>query len=49
MQYAIELYFDKEIEHNLYELAKKIADEKIAQNFWNGRQDPILHWHALMM
>ncbi len=33
MQYAIELYFDKEIEHSLYELAKKVADEKISTKF----------------
>lgn len=31
--YAIELYFDNEIEKKLYQLAKGIADEKISTKF----------------
>lgn len=33
MQYAIELYYDKETENKLFELAKKIADEGISTKF----------------
>ncbi len=42
MQYAIELYFDKEIEHNIYELAKKVADEKISTKFLEWKTRPHL-------
>lgn len=28
MQYAIELYYDKETEHKLFDLAKRVAEEK---------------------
>ena len=30
MQYAIELYYDKKTEKQLFDLSKKIADEKIS-------------------
>ncbi len=42
MQYAIELYFDKETERNLYELAKKVADEKISTKFLEWKTRPHL-------
>lgn len=29
MQYAIELYYDKETESELFKLAKRVADEKV--------------------
>ena len=39
MQYAIELYFDKETERQLWDLAKKIAEENISTKFleWETR------------
>ena len=49
MQYAIELYYDKETEQKLFNLAKRVADEKLSTKFWNGKPDHILHWLVLMM
>ena len=39
MQYAIELYYDKETEQKLYNLAKGVADEKLSTKFmeWTTR------------
>lgn len=39
MQYAIELYYDKETESKLFSLAQKIADEKLSTKFleWGTR------------
>jgi len=39
MQYAIELYYDKETEQKLYNLAKRVADEKLSTKFmeWKTR------------
>ncbi len=42
MQYAIELYFDKEVEHCIYELAKKVAAEKISTKFLEWKTRPHL-------
>lgn len=42
MQYAIELYYDKETEDKLFELAKKIADEKISTKFLEWKTRPHL-------
>lgn len=33
MQYAIELYYDSKIEQELYNLAKRVADEKLSTKF----------------
>lgn len=33
MQYAIELYYDKEIEQKLFNLAKRVADVKLSTKF----------------
>lgn len=32
MQYAIELYYDKKTEKQLFDLSKKIADEKLVRS-----------------
>lgn len=42
MQYAIELYYDKEIEDQLFELAKRVADEKISTKFLEWKTRPHL-------
>ena len=42
MQYAIELYYDKETEEQLFALAKKIADEKISTKFLEWKTRPHL-------
>lgn len=42
MQYAIELYYDKETENKLFELAKKIADEGISTKFLEWKTRPHL-------
>lgn len=42
MQYAIELYYDKETEDKLFDLAKKIADEKISTKFLEWKTRPHL-------
>lgn len=33
MQYAIELYYGPKIEQELYNLAKRVADEKLSTKF----------------
>lgn len=42
MQYAIELYFDKETEKKLYKLAIKIADAKISTKYLEWKTRPHL-------
>lgn len=42
MQYAIELYYDKETEKKLYNMAQKIADEKISTKFLEWKTRPHL-------
>lgn len=42
MQYAIELYYDKETEKKLFELAKIIADKKISTKFLEWKTRPHL-------
>lgn len=40
MQYAIELYFDKETEQKLFELAQKVADNNISTKFLQWKTRP---------
>ena len=50
MQYAIDLYFDKETEEKLYNPAKLIADEGLSTKFPEWKTRPhLLHSPALMM
>lgn len=42
MQYAIELYYDKETEEKLYKLAKRVADEKLSTKFMEWKTRPHL-------
>lgn len=42
MQYAIELYYDEETEKKLFDLAKKISDEKISTKFLEWKTRPHL-------
>ena len=42
MQYAIELYYDKETEQKLYTLAKRVADEKLSTKFLEWKTRPRL-------
>lgn len=42
MQYAIELYYDEETEKKLFNLAKRIADEKISTKFLEWKTRPHL-------
>ena len=42
MQYAIELYYDKETEQKLYNLAKRVADEKLSTKFMEWKTRPHL-------
>ncbi len=42
MQYAIELYYDKETEDKLYTLAKRVADEKLSTKFLEWKTRPHL-------
>lgn len=42
MQYAIELYYDKETEHKLYTLAKRVADAKLSKKFLEWKTRPHL-------
>lgn len=42
MQYAVELYYDKETENKLLALARKIADEKISTKFLEWKTRPHL-------
>ncbi len=42
MQYAIELYYDKETENKLFALAKMIADRKISTKFLEWKTRPHL-------
>ena len=48
MQYAIELYYDKETEQKLFNLAKRVADEKLSTKFLEWKPDRILHWLVSM-
>ncbi len=40
MQYAIELYFDRETEQNLYDLAKKVAENGLSTGFLDWKTRP---------
>lgn len=40
MQYAIELYYDKKTEKQLFDLSKKIADEKISTKYLEWKTRP---------
>lgn len=42
MQYAIELYYDKESEEKLYSLAKKVAEAKLSTKFMEWKTRPHL-------
>ncbi len=42
MHYAVELYYDKETEKKLYELATKVADAKISTKFLEWKTRPHL-------
>ena len=40
MKYAIELYYDKETEQKLFNLAKRVADEKLSTKFLEWKTRP---------
>mgnify|MGYP007111799608 CR=1 FL=1 len=40
MQYAIELFFDKETEASLFELAKKVADANLSTKYLEWKTRP---------
>lgn len=42
MQYAIELYFDKELEKKLFDLAQSVADKKLSTKFLEWKTRPHL-------
>ncbi len=42
MKYAIELYYDKETEQKLFNLAKRVADEKLSTKFLEWKTRPHL-------
>ena len=42
MQYAIELYYDKETEQKLYHLAKRVAEENLSTKFLEWKTRPHL-------
>ena len=42
MKYAIELYYDKETEEKIFNLAKRVADEKLSMKFWEWKTRPHL-------
>jgi len=42
MQYAIELYFDKATEQKLFNVAKRVADEKLSTKFLEWKTRPHL-------
>ena len=42
MQYAIELYYDKELEEKLYALAQRLADENLSTKFLEWKTRPHL-------
>lgn len=42
MQYAVELYFDKETERALYRLAQSVADAKLSTAFMDWKTRPHL-------
>ena len=42
MQYAIELYFDKDTEHNLRDLAQLVADRRLSTKFLEWKTRPHL-------
>ena len=42
MKYAIELYYDKETEQKLYNLSKRVADEKLSTKFMEYKTRPHL-------
>lgn len=42
IQYAIELYYDRETEQKLYNLAKRVADEKLSTKFIEWKTRPHL-------
>lgn len=42
MRYAIELYYDRETEHKLFNLAKRVADEKLSTKFLECKTRPHL-------
>lgn len=42
MKYAIELYYDKETENKLFDLAKKVANERISTKFLKWKTGPHL-------
>lgn len=42
MQYAVELYFDKETENKLMDLAQRLADEKLSTKFLEWKTRPHL-------
>jgi len=39
MQYAIELFFDEEMEKKLFRYTERIAEEKLSTNILSGKQD----------
>ncbi len=40
MQYAIELFFDKEMEEKIYSLAKRVAEEKLSTKYLEWKTRP---------
>lgn len=42
MQYAIELYYDKSTERKLFDLAQRVADEKLSTKFLDWKTRPHL-------
>ena len=42
MKYAIELYYDKETEQKLFNLAKRVGDEKLSTKFLEWKTRPHL-------
>ena len=42
MQYAIELYYDPATEQNLFQLAERVAEEKLSRKFLEWKTRPHL-------
>ena len=40
MQYAIELFFDKEMEQDLFDLAQLVADQKLSTKYLEWKTRP---------
>ena len=47
MQYAVELYFDKETEKKLMHLSQRLADEKLSTKFLEWKTRPHLFSNSI--